>query len=294
MTYNRLPSAGLLRVALLENTSVIVVDNSDRPAFMEANLALARGTPGISIIASGGNLGMARALNRGTEAARKEQCRWIHTLDDDAIVPAGFFATEREWFDRLSKSGIRLGAVGPLVTDQCPRSRPPTFGAPWASVASLITSGTLTTPDIVAGVGGYNESLFVEGVDMDFSQRLRRAGYQLARLNELTVQQPFGIETESASLRDWAVDRFVSTSSCISLHARRSNSFHSRYGFYPLARRSEYWRSFRSRGETRRSTVGTLPSLVTKTYMLSSALLDFLATGDRRYVTTCLGTDEVH
>jgi hypothetical protein len=289
VAYNRVPSRLLVETALLENTIVVIVDNSNSPSSSEEIAALSRGFPRLMILGGRGNIGVSRALNWGATVARHSSCEWLHTLDDDARVPKGFFRAQRDGFCEVADAGVPIGATGPVVTDDAPKRGLPRLQGAWTLVSSLITSGTLTTQTTLDRVGGYNESLFVEGVDLDFSERVQRCGLRLARLNGLVLQQPFGYARAPTSWRARWVDRAVSATSTLSLLARRSNSYHTRYSYYPTSRRSEYWKSFRVRHRTDRGVSGLLASVASESYMVASAILDYAATGDRNYVTTCLG-----
>ena len=285
VTYQRAPSIEFLRRSLSEVTYAIIVDNGKNLALQPARAQLSA-TEGerMFILQNVTNLGVARALNIGIKKARELGCRWVHLLDDDALAPPGYFSRERDAFLDSRRAGFNVGAVGPIVIDQHPSVLPPRIREPRSQVRELITSGTLFPMNVLTELGGYNEELFVEGVDLDISKRIREQGYELFRLNRLTISQVFGQEIEERGLRLRAL-RFVITSiNRVGFLIGVRNSFHSRLNLYTRARRFEYKLSFKTRGMLTPARTGSLASLRTSFIIILSSVLDALVTSDWGYV----------
>ena len=55
-----------------------------------------------------------------------------------------------------------------------------------------VTSGNLVNVESWKSVQGYNESLFIDGVDFDFCIKLRAKGYKILRLNSVYILHEVG------------------------------------------------------------------------------------------------------
>lgn len=162
-------------------TEVIVVDNGSALHFRKMLRALAT-RHDATLVELGENLGIGAALNRGVEKACDFNVAWILTMDQDSTLAPDFIsAMTVAWkecgrpdcltpgFDR-QRSGIQ----------QC---RP---------VRYAITSGNLITADLYHQVGGFDEGLFIDGVDFDFSLRVRRAGFPIVMVPSARMSHELG------------------------------------------------------------------------------------------------------
>ncbi len=182
-----------LLVLVDEVAQVIVIDNGSKPAArtLVPEALAAR----ILWHEEPHNLGIAGALNRGIDLAGTHGCTLVLTMDHDSVPKPGMVAQLLATYHRLETSDTRIAAVGPRIVD-ARNSRPFPFvrlgwlhnrkiycsegqGAIWCDF--LITSGTLARTDVFAAgeVGLYDESLFIDSVDMEWCYRARSRGYSL-------------------------------------------------------------------------------------------------------------------
>jgi rhamnosyltransferase len=128
--------------------------------------------------AAGRNIGLAAALNEGLAEAARRGFAWCLLLDQDSVVDedlvAGLGQTWAACPERAS--------IGALV----PNYRSPGQGRlayppqpAWQSVPTAVTSGSLVALAAIRRVGGMRDAFFIEGIDLEFSLRLRAAGLQL-------------------------------------------------------------------------------------------------------------------
>lgn len=189
--HNHVPEAKTLFCAIEEVDYIIIVDNSDTESCLMKIEALLESTPSkYYFIRSGGNLGLSKGLNLGIERAMKLGAYWIHFLDHDAVVPTHFFNNILNSWEELSHKHKNLGIVVPLVTDKDDMKFYPRKN--YKSINSSITSGILTNIDVLTAVGHFDESLFVELVDIEFTMRVKNHGYTIQRVNNLLIVQEFG------------------------------------------------------------------------------------------------------
>jgi rhamnosyltransferase len=159
---------------------VCVVDNGSDAASAELLNGLER-LPGVSVVRLGNNRGIGAALNVGVRRARETGRPWLLTMDQDSVVDGGMIAAYR----------AALGQDPGLVSLTPQVGGAPSVG-PTEPVGSAITSGNLVRVSVCEEVGGYDESLFIDAVDFDFSLRLRRAGYRIARVPAAAMHHQLG------------------------------------------------------------------------------------------------------
>jgi rhamnosyltransferase len=164
-----------------------------------------------TIIDPGRNLGLGAAYNLATGWARERGASHLLLLDQDSVPAPGMVAALLEAFSRPGP----IAAAGPLWRDARtgedgffvrgghfgPRRYRPAAGD-IVAVDFLISSGSLIALEALAAIGPFDETLFIDHVDTDWSLRARAKGYALygvadARLDhalgEAPVSLPFGL-----------------------------------------------------------------------------------------------------
>ncbi len=209
--------------------AALVVFHPNEATIARALAALAQQTDHILVIANDGlplpcalperaaifdpgrNLGLGAAYNFAAGWARERGASHLLLLDQDSVPAPGmvaallkaFFGPEPVaaagplWRDaRTGDDGffVRAGRFGP-------RRYRPTAGD-IVPVDFLISSGSLIALEALAAIGPFDETLFIDHVDTDWSLRARAKGYALygvaaARLDhalgEAPVSLPFGL-----------------------------------------------------------------------------------------------------
>ena len=184
------PDGEALRAALAavrpDVHALVVVDNASpgiETALADADAVLLRQPR---------NVGLARAQNVGIDWAREHGCSHVLILDQDSVPGPGMVDGLLAAWLRLSQTA-RVGAVGPRFRD--PREQ---RDAPFVRVAFpmshklwcdattryvqsdfLISSGALIPLSVLDDVGGMDDALFIDNVDMEWSFRARSRGYAL-------------------------------------------------------------------------------------------------------------------
>ncbi len=264
---------------------LIVVDNSVSPAMQEqVKLQCATSPVPYVLLQNGENMGTARGFNAGARTAKSQGCETVFFLDGDAIVSPNFFRSQIAMLaDIESKNGIRVGVLTSIVSDDAPSMAPPSLARAWSPVRSVITSGSLLRISTFESAGEFNERLFVEGVDFDFSRRLRASGYVLARVNRVLVRQPFGRPLTADSSRVRALERLYAVYHYIAILAGLSNSYLTRISRYPVPRRAELVRGLRS-DETTGFRWGTLARMTLWASMIGALFVDSISSGNVTYL----------
>jgi rhamnosyltransferase len=156
-----------------------VVDNSETPN--EVVLRLIEGRfPNARLIRNRANLGIARALNLGAEAALAEGFAWLLTMDQDSRADADMVPRLLAHATGPDADG-QTGIVAPWYLDQN-STTPPADGPGWQEVASVITSGNLLSLAAYRQAGPFDDKLFIDYVDHEYCLRLRKNGFRIVQV----------------------------------------------------------------------------------------------------------------
>ncbi|WP_459281025.1 glycosyltransferase [Arthrobacter sp. TMN-37] len=139
------------------------------------------------------NVGIGAALNQGAHWIQQNLPRLEHlvTFDQDSEPLPGFLAA----YDRAARaahgSGIKVGSISP---DAVSGTRVLAGGSRsgFRMVSEPIQSGTLIPMSIFQQLGGFNEALFIDGVDTDTYWRLRSLGYQAISAEGAALRHQLG------------------------------------------------------------------------------------------------------
>jgi rhamnosyltransferase len=155
---------------------IIIVDNNS-PGETITEISEYSRFRSISIIRNGSNEGIARALNQGMEMADASGYKWCLTFDQDTIPFSNMVELIRNVYDSYPGRG-RIGAIGVNFSKGVNRNYHNAFkGLSYAVRDYLITSGCMIRMEAFLGAGRFREEFFIDNVDIDFSLRLRKAGW---------------------------------------------------------------------------------------------------------------------
>ncbi|MFR0569057.1 glycosyltransferase family 2 protein [Bifidobacterium apri] len=160
---------------------LVLIDNSDHTADPVLKMAGEK----VSIFSNNKNLGIARALNQIFEFAEKHNADWVLTMDQDSVAPDNMIF---EYFKYLDSS---IGTLCPVLFDRNMQAKPETFDGT-KDIKECITSGSLVNVSAWKAVFGFDEKLFIDGVDFDFCERLRRAGFRVVSVGDIILSHAIG------------------------------------------------------------------------------------------------------
>ena len=214
-----LPDVGVLRALLdtllAQTAGVFVVDNTPAAEQRVEALCAALPQPALHLIRLGENLGIARALNIGIDVALAAGATQVLLSDQDSLPAPDMVAALLAAMDDLQRAGQRVGAVGPTYTDRHTGitfpfqahipgrvfygHRRPDAAHPTVEALTLITSGTLVPAPVLREVGPMREDFFIDHVDIEWSHRVRAAGYALFGVGAAVMFHSMGDQ----ALRVW-------------------------------------------------------------------------------------------
>lgn len=169
---------------------VVLVDNASPGAELRGFCAL---HPAIELLALPENRGLASALNEGIRRAGDlPGVSHVLLLDQDSVPEPSMVVALRAALQR-GAGGERVAAVGPCFRDvregtdapfvriRFPFNRKLRCAEGCADIPCdfLITSGCLIPLAVLAEVGGMDDALFIDNVDLDWCFRASAAGYAL-------------------------------------------------------------------------------------------------------------------
>ncbi len=174
--------------------SIVVVDNGS-PAHIVSLLRVQAGGTNIAVISHTGNLGVGAAHNKGIAWARQRGYSHVLLMDQDSIPAPGMVHKLLTAINDLTPKGVKVAAGGPRCVDTRTSEEAPfvKFGfirnkhayctgmaaGACIPVDFLISSGTLISIAVIDDIGGMEEGLFIDNIDMEWCFRATRAGYKL-------------------------------------------------------------------------------------------------------------------
>lgn len=140
----------------------------------------------ITVIYNQKNMGIASALNQLTEAAKKDNFNWILTLDQDSVSPLNII---KEFKKYINKNNV--GMLCPVI---CDRNKDKIIKAEegYIEVKECITSGSLLNINAWDEIGGFDDNMFIDGVDFDICYRLRQASYRILCVQSVVLLHELG------------------------------------------------------------------------------------------------------
>jgi len=184
VSYNPGPEVRLALCSVLPQVSkVFVIDNASKPE-SEVTLTGLCAEFGIALIANKDNIGVAGAYNQAASMAMSQGYEWILLMDQDAVAPVGLVQQLMCGVDRWG--GTRLPAVLCPLSISSIESDPSGHQSliPDADMAvdSCMNAGSIVRLAAWEAVGGYDEGLFVDYVDLDFCFNCRQHGWEVIQV----------------------------------------------------------------------------------------------------------------
>lgn len=183
---------GLESVRVL-NQIVYVFDNasSNRDLIRELSHSL-----GYLFIANSVNLGVASAINQGLMLAKRHGAEWLWTFDQDTEIFPGAF-------DAMKAAVLQLPPVHHIAIlvmahqdrrtgDGYDKVLMKTDIEGCSKVRSAISSGSLVSVSAANAVGGFDERLFIDFVDLEFCLRCRSKGWGILLVHDSIASHSLG------------------------------------------------------------------------------------------------------
>ena len=133
------------------------------------------------------NLGIAKALNIGTQEAIKDGFKFLFTFDQDSKATPGMVESMIGFLGENDFSSIGILSA---FQDNKGYKKPP--GKKITKVSNIATSGNLLNLEAYKHVGPFLDKLFIDYVDVEYCLRLNDSGFKVIRLNNAILKHNLG------------------------------------------------------------------------------------------------------
>jgi rhamnosyltransferase len=169
------------------------------------------------------NEGISKALNTAVKKASDQGYAWLLTMDQDSYFEEAEGKAYFEQFEMQFYNSANVAIVSPNHGSNNSEQRGNLNAA--REVESCITSGSLINLRICNELGGFDEKLFIDEVDMDYSYRCVLAGYKLIQLSNIKLNHQLGTKVQAGYFN---------------LIKRSNRSIHSPFRIYFMVRNFSY------------------------------------------------------
>ena len=145
----------------------------------------------------GNNSGIAARLNEAAALAIKDGYSWLLTMDQDSH----FTGNNLEAYTDCVLSYADKEKVSMFGVQYADRSLAGTACSPELT-EKLITSGSVVNLSIFDRVGGFDEKLFIDEVDLEYCYRSIQKGWQVIRFNNIFMEHSLGSKSYHRSLKN--------------------------------------------------------------------------------------------
>ena len=131
------------------------------------------------------NEGIAKRLNQAVEAAMQTQYDYFLTMDQDSSFKPGDFEKyksliQKEEYTKVAQFGINCQPQITMSSEQPQEA------------LTLITSGSILNLSLIKKVGDFNEDLFIDFVDAEFSYRVIQNGFINLMFSNILLNHALG------------------------------------------------------------------------------------------------------
>ncbi len=184
----------LLDLLIAQGIEVLIADDAS-PVETRATLDEAADR-GAVVVRHDQNRGIARSLNDGLRRASASGTPWLLTVDQDSTLSHDYVERIVAAADRavavLGPHAVGAVGAGSIDDDSGALSYPVRSVGGLPCTEELIQSGTLWSVAALNAIGGFDESLGIDGVDAAACVRLRASGRRLILATGLSLGHRVG------------------------------------------------------------------------------------------------------
>lgn len=172
---------------------VIIVDNASKN--VKSLQEIVSKYANVTLVKNSQNIGFAKALTQVFEWAKSQGFNWVLTLNDDSVVPSNMISEYKKILENQGSLVNQKNAKNSKIAIVCSLLKNRLDGTILHSKChedECITSGSLTSVEAWAKIGGFDEWLEIDGVDFDFSRRLVRAGWKIVECQNVIMEHQIG------------------------------------------------------------------------------------------------------
>ena len=133
------------------------------------------------------NVGVATALNEAAKMAIKDGYKYLLTNDQDTFFKKDVVKKMKEVIEKEDMKDV--GIVVPWHNTKL-KMKKVTEGYDYPE--TTMTSGNILMLDVWKKVGGFIDWFFIDGIDIEYSLKIREQGYKILRINSLEIDHNLG------------------------------------------------------------------------------------------------------
>ncbi len=151
------------------------------------------------ILYDGNNEGIAKRLNEAAALAIEEGFQWLLTMDQDSRFEEGalenYFSCADNYLgkNKTAMFGVEHEEKSSLL--ECIAKEK----------VQLITSGSIVNLNVFDVVGGFDEALFIDEVDLEYCYKAIVKGYKIIQFPNIFLHHHLGIVSYHKSLKNLAI-----------------------------------------------------------------------------------------
>jgi rhamnosyltransferase len=139
------------------------------------------------------NEGIAKRLNQAIDQAAINQYDYLLTMDQDSSFKIGDFEKYKALIQSSTYHNVAQFGVNCQPDFTQPNEQP-------EEALTLITSGSILNLSLTKNIGPFNEALFIDFVDAEFSYRVIQNGYLNLMFSNIVLNHALGTLVEGRSL----------------------------------------------------------------------------------------------
>lgn len=143
----------------------------------------------------GENQGIAKRLNQACSNAIEDGYAWLLTMDQDSNFDEtnidAYFKSILNYEEPNQVAVFGLEYCKQDITESTPKH---------SEVDHLITSGSVVNLKLYSSIGGFDENLFIDGVDIDYSYAALVKGYKNIKFGQLYFNHSLGEMVKRGSI----------------------------------------------------------------------------------------------
>ena len=128
------------------------------------------------------NIGLCKAMNIGIRELAASGCEWALVMNPDSSFKTNILDVYKDYLQAHDSSKIAI--LGPVYDYDRKPARPYNSAK---SVKRIMMSGSLINIGIFEDLGGYEERLFVDGLDYDYCLHAKECGYEIIECGQAVL-----------------------------------------------------------------------------------------------------------
>lgn len=179
-----------IKSCLQQSAHIVLIDNGSNNTIQINEYY--RNNSNIDIIYNKKNMGIAYALNQIMDYSLQNSFQYFLTLDQDSVMEANYLKVMSNNLRNVSDWALACPTIKDINLNKENNGKEDNNILKVDDPKSVITSGCIVKSQIAKKIGGFDNKLFIDYVDVDFNKRIQLAGYKIIRVNKAILYHELG------------------------------------------------------------------------------------------------------